>query len=126
MDPVASRTPRTTPHAHGTRARTIVGPAACELQPGTPDLLNTLGVARYRAGLFAEAIEALERADELNTRGAYNPADDQLFIAMALHRLGDTEAARSRLAECEQHLQGSEDPISLAFLREAKELIEGR
>jgi len=98
--------------------------AACELQPDAPARLNTLGVARYRAGRYAEAIEALERADELNTRGAYNPADDRLFIAMALHRLGDSEAARTRLAECEQLLQASEDPISLAFLREAKELIE--
>jgi hypothetical protein len=39
---------------------------ACRLQPGDGILLNTLGVAQYRAGKFLEALATLTRSEALN------------------------------------------------------------
>jgi Flp pilus assembly protein TadD len=63
-----------------------------------PDLQNenlTLGVMLFRAERYPEAIEHLQRADNL-------PAS--LFLAMAEHRLGKTQAARDRLRGLEPFL----------------------
>ena len=54
--------------------------------------LNTLGVAEYRAGLYAEAVTTLERSRVAN-RGAY-AGYDLFFLAMAHQRLGHGDNAR--------------------------------
>ena len=70
---------------------------AVELQPGEQVSLNTLGVALYRAGRFADAIETLEKS--LAAGKGRLAAFDLFFLAMAHHRLGHVDQARSRLDE---------------------------
>ncbi len=65
---------------------------AVELAPGNQLSLNTLGVALYRAGNFAESIEALEKS--LAAGKGQLAAFDLFFLSMAHHRLGHREAAR--------------------------------
>jgi len=57
--------------------------------------LNTLGAILYRAGRVEEAIEQLERA--VAAHGAGGTYYDALFLAMANHRIGHAEEARSWL-----------------------------
>ena len=101
--------------------------AACELRPDDPLVLNTLGVARYRALRLEAAIETLTRADALNTAdppAGYNRSSDLLFLAMAHHRLGRAAQAERLLEECRELLQGADEPENRAFLLEAEALIE--
>jgi len=64
---------------------------AVKLSPGEGTYHNTLGVARYRTGAFAKAIEALEASVRLRSGG--DPYD-WLFLAMAHARLGHRDEAR--------------------------------
>ena len=41
--------------------------AACRLEPKHGYYVNTLGVAQYRAGQYAEALATLTRSEPLNT-----------------------------------------------------------
>ena len=61
------------------------------MAPTAGSYWNTLGVAHYRAGDWAEAVDALEESMRLRSGG--DPYD-WLFLAMARRRLGDAEAAR--------------------------------
>ena len=63
------------------------------LVPGEQVSLNTLGVALYRAGKFAEAIDTLEKS--LAAGSGQFDAFDLLFLAMAHHRLGHRPEARA-------------------------------
>ncbi len=63
-----------------------------ELAPGNQLYLNTLGVAFYRAGKFAESVETLDKSLAAG-KGEFD-AFDLFFLAMAHHRLGHREAAR--------------------------------
>ena len=54
--------------------------------------LNTLGVALYRNGQFADAVPVLEKS--LAAGGGKTDAFDLFFLAMCRHRLGDTDRAR--------------------------------
>jgi tetratricopeptide (TPR) repeat protein len=65
---------------------------AVALAPKNHGFWNTLGVARYRAGQWAAAIEALNKSIELRKEG--HP-EDWLFIAMAEWQLGNKGAARA-------------------------------
>jgi Flp pilus assembly protein TadD len=62
------------------------------LEPKNSDFWNTLGVAKYRAGDWKGAVEALARAAKLRKEG-----DDftHLFLAMAHWQLGEKEKARA-------------------------------
>ncbi len=66
---------------------------AVQLKPDNWNYRNTLGVVQYRLDQFAAAVETLE----LNLRNADNRAlaSDLLFLAMAYHRLGQADQARS-------------------------------
>jgi serine/threonine protein kinase len=55
-------------------------------------MLNTLGAALYRAGRFDEAIERLNEAVGMHSKGG--TAGDWFFLAMTHARLGDTTTAR--------------------------------
>ena len=63
---------------------------AVELSPGEGFIWNTLGVARYRADQWHEAIEALEKSISLQGDNSL----DWFFLAMAHQRLGHEEEAR--------------------------------
>ena len=65
---------------------------AVRLRPKDADVHNTLGVAQYRTGNWAAAIDALQEGAEL--RSTPN-AVDWLFLAMAHWQLGHKENARS-------------------------------
>jgi tetratricopeptide (TPR) repeat protein len=99
------------------------------------------GIADYRAGHFASAIESLSKSRELNTEKKV-PAEAQncLFLAMAHHRLGEEQQSRRLLAEARQIME-AERPnsesgdlgshwspwVTLDIIRrEAEELIEGK
>jgi tetratricopeptide (TPR) repeat protein len=60
--------------------------------PAESRFWNTLGVACYRSGDYQAAVTALERSMAENSGG--NPWD-WFFLAMAHHRLGADDAARS-------------------------------
>ncbi len=62
------------------------------LAPGRQLILNTLGVALYRAGQYVEAISVLERS--LAARKGDSDAFDLFFLAMAHHQLGHRQEAR--------------------------------
>jgi DNA-binding beta-propeller fold protein YncE len=101
--------------------------AASRLVPEDGLILNTLGVARYRAGDLAGALEALTRSDALNAAGAggSHPAD-LAFLAMAHHRLGhraEARAALGKLRDAMRRARWKDDPESRGFLREAEALI---
>ena len=100
---------------------------AVEASPENGSILNTLGVAQYRAGHFKEALETLERSAKLNSRpsGALNPSD-VAFLAMAHHQLGHPDEARKHLETLRDLLtwdQWKNDSQNQRFLQEAKELI---
>jgi WD40 repeat protein/tetratricopeptide (TPR) repeat protein len=61
-------------------------------RPNDPVVSNTLGVALYRAGQYADAVPVLERSLAAG-KGAHD-AHDLFFLAMCHARLGDPAAAR--------------------------------
>ena len=69
--------------------------AARRLDPENGAFLNTLGVGQYRCGLIAEALATLTRSKALNHE---KEPSDLAFLALAQHRLGQTEKARETLA----------------------------
>ena len=91
---------------------------------GLPDdgaVWNTLGVAQYRAGLHQEALETLNHAGEL----ASDPLN-QVFIAMAHHRLGDSARAAEQLDQARGRIRRNEGAGKIEtrmFLAEAEALL---
>jgi serine/threonine protein kinase/WD40 repeat protein len=66
---------------------------AIALAPGTAIYLNTLGVAQYRVGQFAEAITTVEKSLAVG-KGEF-AAFDLVFLAMARFKLGQVTQARA-------------------------------
>jgi hypothetical protein len=98
--------------------------AACRLQPEDGDFLNTLGVAQYRAGRFPEALQTLQRADQLNRpRFKGSIPGDLAFLAMTTHRLGKKDQAQNYLDEARRAMakpQWNNDEETKRFLSEAE------
>jgi Flp pilus assembly protein TadD len=103
--------------------------AAARLAPGDGKIVNTLGVAHYRLGNWAKALEALEQSEKLNTpKDGPHPAD-LAFLAMAHQQLGHKEQARATLARLREAMKKpswEKNAEAQGFLREAEELIEGK
>ncbi len=136
------------PHADAAAYRHALLQAqeACRLNPGNGNSLNTLGVAQYRVGLYAEALDTLNKSNQLNTDFYHGPIPHDLaFLAMAHHRLGQKDEARAALDRLEEVMKnprwveprpGASRKQALtppewrleakAFLREAEDLILGR
>jgi tetratricopeptide (TPR) repeat protein len=93
---------------------------AVALSPGEPSSLNTLGVALYRAGRFAEAIETLGKS--LEAGKGQSDGFDLFFLAMAHHRLGHDAEARACYDRAVDWL-GEQKSLSE---RDAKELADFR
>jgi WD40 repeat protein/tetratricopeptide (TPR) repeat protein len=101
---------------------------AVESRPGERTFRNTLGVAYYRLGQFAKAVETLEA----NVKFDYPLIGfDWLFLAMSHQRMGQSERARSefdravrwRLAQGQ--LDPSFDADFQAFRTEAGSVLAG-
>jgi hypothetical protein len=96
--------------------------AAYQLSPDNGLLLNTLGVAQYRGGKYADAVATLTRSEQLNSRapdGAH--PSDLAFLALAQYRLGQIEKARGtlgRLHEAMKRPRWANDAESQGFRRE--------
>jgi tetratricopeptide (TPR) repeat protein len=101
---------------------------AGRLAPGDGNSLNTLGVAQYRVGSYAKALETLEQSEKLNA--AKGPlAEDLAFLAMAHQQLGHTDQAQAtlaRLREVMKQPRWANNVEAQGFLREAEGLIEGK
>jgi tetratricopeptide (TPR) repeat protein len=126
---VASRAVLRQPGADAAQYRRAVqlAEAACRLTPEAGSYLTTLGIARYRAGQYPEALDALTHARSLNAkaRGRDYP-DDVAFLALCYQRLGQPEPAQNRLAELRELLRQKpwdKSEEAQAYLREAEALI---
>jgi tetratricopeptide (TPR) repeat protein len=103
---------------------------AVELAPTQGMYLNTLGVAQYRAGHYAEAITTLEKSLAAG-KGAFD-ALDLFFLAMARYRLGEIARARADFARAAKWLHdhpnltqpGLSEELD-TFQAEAKALLNG-
>ena len=87
--------------------------------------VNTLGVAEYRAELYAESVKTLERSIVLSAMDVPDPAD-LAFIAMAQFRIGKTDEAQASLAQLREVMRNATnaaDADNHAFLVEAESLI---
>jgi WD40 repeat protein len=104
---------------------------ACRLAPNTGPFLNTLGVAQYRCGLHAEAVQTLTRSQPMNARRVglltlLPEPSDVAFLAMAHHQLRHKdEAARflGQTRKCLQNAAWKTNPEARQFLAEAEALI---
>jgi tetratricopeptide (TPR) repeat protein len=98
---------------------------AAELQPSQGMYWNTLGAARYRAGDWAVAIEALNKSMELRQGG---DAFDWFFLAMAEYQRGNKDEARrwyDKAREWTQRNAAANEEL-LRFEAEAREVMEGK
>src|SRR5262245_47384741 len=100
--------------------------AAVQAAPQNGAYLNTLGVAQYRVGRYADALNTLTKSEKLNARNAGSLPADLAFIAMAQYRLGRKDEALAtldRLREAMKGLPTLRDRESRQFLGEAEELL---
>jgi tetratricopeptide (TPR) repeat protein len=92
---------------------------AVQLAPQDGHPWNTLGVALYRAGQFAEAIPALERS--LRVGPGQNDAENLFFLAMCHHRRGDAAEARDWRERGATWFQKHKDQLSARQIRDLSE-----
>ncbi len=108
----------------------LLAEEACRLGPDNAAYLSTLGVARYRAGRYREAAEALTRCDRRNAASPTGShADDLAFLVMAQYRSGQrVEAQESfvRLRATMRNPRWAHSPEAIASFREAKRVLEER
>jgi serine/threonine protein kinase/WD40 repeat protein/tetratricopeptide (TPR) repeat protein len=107
-----------------------VAALAVSIAPGKRSSLNTLGVALYRAGKYAQAVDTLEKSLEAG-KGQFD-AFDLFFLAMAHHRLNQFERARTCLdrartwSEAHRRALSSRSAAELAaFHAEAESVLGG-
>jgi hypothetical protein len=99
---------------------------AVALDPSRQPFINTLGVALYRAGHYAEAIPVLERS--LAEGRGDSDARDLFFLAMAYHRLGNADQAGACFNRAERWLAEHEnmpwwDTTDLTHFRAEAEVV---
>jgi tetratricopeptide (TPR) repeat protein len=102
---------------------------AVRLTPGNGLILNTLGVAQYRAGRYAEALATLTKSEELNATKEGSHPTDLAFLAMAQYQLGNKDVAKATLGRLRETMElppWAKNAQAVGFLREAEELIEGK
>ena len=80
---------------------------AVALAPGVHDFLNTLGVALYRTGQYAEAISVLDRS--LAAGNGELAAVDRFFLAMAHYQLGHQREARDYRDQAVRWVEAQKD-----------------
>jgi WD40 repeat protein/serine/threonine protein kinase len=99
---------------------------AAKLAPEDGNVVNSFGVAQYRAGSYADALATLVRSDEINARSKPpGIAEDVAFLAMCHHRLGNAAAAHAsllRLRELVKRVAPAAGSDATQFAREAEDL----
>jgi tetratricopeptide (TPR) repeat protein len=75
--------------------------------PSDGTFWNTLGVARYRIGAWAESLVALKKALALGYEG---DAEDGFVLAMALCRMGDRPRARAQYDKAVRQMNAMSPP----------------
>ena len=97
---------------------------AVDAEPIDGDYWNTLGVACYRTGNYAEAVKALDKATGLQAKGH---RFDGFFMAMAQYQLGHRQEALRWYSESVEWMKRNgprpEDEDRLRFQAEAAELL---
>jgi WD40 repeat protein len=78
---------------------------AVDLDPYSGIVINTLGVAHFRAGDWPATIAALEKSIALRGGG---DSFDWFFLAMAHWKLGDKEQARKRFDQAVRWMEANE------------------
>jgi WD40 repeat protein len=104
--------------------------AACRLAPNVPGYINTLGVAYYRVGKYAEAVAALEKClPEHGSKGI--EAYDLYFLAVCHHQLGNAATAQECFERAKDSHQRNAARLTKAqseelnqFRKEAETLLE--
>jgi WD40 repeat protein len=100
---------------------------ACQLERKNGTYVNALGVAYYRVGNDARALETLLRSEQINQAEREGPFPaDLAFLAMARHRLGQGQQAQAvlrRLRECLKDPRHAQDAEAQGFLREAEAVL---
>ena len=100
---------------------------ACRLSPFNSTYQITLGMAQYRLGNLAAAIDVLSRADQANSLVHADSCPANLaFLAMAQFQLGrhdEASTSLSRLRQAMKQPQWAGNPDARAFLREAETLL---
>jgi tetratricopeptide (TPR) repeat protein len=111
------------PHFRNPGRAVSLAKRAVDLAPDNGIILNTLGVAQYRAGQWREAITSLEKAMAPRKGG---DSCDWLFLAMAHWQLGEKEAARRWYDKADKELKKFEYPRveEGRWLAEAAELLK--
>jgi serine/threonine protein kinase/WD40 repeat protein len=89
---------------------------AVELAPNQQLYLNTLGLALYRTGQFAEAVPVLERS--LAAGKGQTDAFDLFFLALCHHRLGDAARARDCLEDGRRWFRTHKDKLPPEWVEE--------
>jgi tetratricopeptide (TPR) repeat protein len=100
---------------------------ACQLEPENGNSLNTLGVACYRVGNYAKALDLLSRSDKINAqRDKGSLPADLAFLAMAHQQLGHAKEAEAQLQLLRERMKDprwAPDTLDHGFLHEAEELL---
>lgn len=94
---------------------------SCGLEPDNRSFRNTLGVAQYRVGLHEEALATLCRSGDMAICiSECEEAYDMGIIAMALHKVGQLERARTAYQKLLELVAAREDsdPQLTSFQRE--------
>ncbi len=105
--------------------------AGCKLGKDDPNygwFLHTLGVARYRVGNYAEAVETLSRSDQLLSKSDVASRSSNIAVlAMAHFRLGHGAEAHKLLEQLRQLIQTDDEwkanGASLRLVEEALQVI---
>ncbi len=97
---------------------------ANELAPKNASLLNTLGLAHYRAGQWKETVDALRQSQDLS--GVLYAGANGYFLAMTYARLDQTEAARRWFDAADRWTAvfAPTDPELLGFRAEAAGILK--
>ena len=101
---------------------------AYRISDDDPNILNTLGVAQFRNGLYEDAVMTLSRSELMNrAKNGITGPDDAAFLAMSYHHLGnETEAQRwmQKLGESMRDEKFAANGEAQSFLLEAELLLE--
>jgi serine/threonine protein kinase/tetratricopeptide (TPR) repeat protein len=108
-------------HRDPTRAVELASKATT-LAPQEGAFWNTLGLARYRAGDWKGALQALQKSMELSKGGQ---SGDWFFLAMASWQLGEKEQARKLFEKAVAWMDKNQpkDPDLFRFRAEAATLL---